>query len=118
MTYVGMEVCFLCDGNMCWIYVVSPVPIPAVVMDEQGIIPEELEKVLQSHHQSHPPPEPTEKKPFWSMLYCMPTFHNPTGICLSPGELSHTFEVVKGCETFKNDTGLSEGSMVDESVLY
>ena len=48
----------------------------------------------------------------------LPTFHNPTGICLSPGELSHTFEVVKGCETFKNDTGLSEGSMVDESVLY
>jgi len=89
-------VCFLCDGNMYWIYVVSPVPIPAVAMDEQGIIPEELEKVLQSHHQSHPPPEPTEKKPFWSMLYCMPTFHNPTGICLSPGELSHTFEVVKG----------------------
>lgn len=66
----------------------------AVGMDKQGIIPEELETALQSHYQSHPPRELTQRKPFWSMLYIMPTFHNPTGVCLPPGKLCNLYFLV------------------------
>lgn len=54
-------------------------------MDEYGVIPEELEKALEAN-KSHRPREITQRKPFWSLLYLMPTFHNPTGICLPPGK--------------------------------
>lgn len=47
-------------------------------MDEYGIIPEELERSLQSRVLGG-------KGVFSSMLYLIPTFHNPTGISLSPG---------------------------------
>ena len=58
----------------------------AVPVDEEGIIPSELEKVLQAH-QDYRPREPTERKPYWAMLYLIPVYHNPTGVCLSPGVL-------------------------------
>ena len=51
-------------------------------MDENGIIPEELEQYLKERS-SIKPREIGGRKPFWSMLYLIPTFHNPTGVCLS-----------------------------------
>ena len=53
-------------------------------MDAEGIIPEELERNIQAHLSSQSK-EINEKNPFWSMLYLMPTFHNPTGVSLTPG---------------------------------
>ena len=55
-------------------------------MDEDGIIPEELERNIQRHLSSQSK-EINEKTPFGSMLYLMPTFHNPTGVSLAPGTL-------------------------------
>lgn len=51
--------------------------------DSDGIIVEELEKLIMEHSDKLRPP--TEKKPYSAMLYCVPTFNNPTGSFL-PGE--------------------------------
>ena len=56
----------------------------AVPIDGDGIIPDKLEQSLEAH-MSMKPRELGRNKPFWSMLYLIPTFHNPTGVCLSPG---------------------------------
>ena len=55
-----------------------------VAMDEKGIIPEELEKVLESS-KDYRPRELTDKKPYWGMLYTLANFQNPCGMCLPPG---------------------------------
>lgn len=65
-------------------YVIS---VSSAPMDDDGLIPEELEKTIQAHL-SIKPREMKGNKPFWSMLYLIPTFHNPTGTCLSPGNVS------------------------------
>ena len=59
-----------------------------VLMDEEGINPDELEKALKANSASRERWKPTARRPFWAMLYIIPTFHNPTGICLSPGKPS------------------------------
>ena len=56
-------------------------------MDDIGVIPEELEKILEAN-KDHKPRELTERKPYWSLLYVLTTFHNPRGMCLPPGECS------------------------------
>ena len=58
--------------------------LTAVPMDDKGIIPEELEKLIEAH-KDYRPRELTEKKPYWSLLYALTTFHNPRGMCLPPG---------------------------------
>ena len=60
-------------------------PFFVVPLDENGIIPDELERVLEATKQLKPC-QLTEKHPFWGMLYLISTFHNPTGVCLSAGE--------------------------------
>ena len=51
-----------------------------VPTDQDGIIIEEFEKLLAQHCDQMR--QPTEKKPFSAMLYCIPTFNNPTGSVL------------------------------------
>ena len=54
-----------------------------VPTDQDGMIVDELEKLLSQHcHRMRPP---TERKPFSGILYCIPTFNNPTG-CVLPEE--------------------------------
>lgn len=48
--------------------------------DQDGILVEELEKLLAQH--CHQMRSPTDRKPFSAMLYCIPTFNNPTGSVL------------------------------------
>ena len=48
------------------------------------MIPEELEKVLEAN-KDYRPRELTPAKPFWAILYLMPTYHNPCGYCLPAG---------------------------------
>ena len=55
-------------------------------MDEEGIIPEELERNIEGHLSSQSK-EINEIKPYCAMLYLIPTFHNPTGVSLAPGML-------------------------------
>ena len=53
-------------------------------MDDKGIIPEELEKILEAK-KDYKPRALTDNKPYWSILYVLSTFHNPCGMCLPPG---------------------------------
>ncbi|KAJ7365353.1 hypothetical protein OS493_005459 [Desmophyllum pertusum] len=48
-----------------------------VPSDKDGIIVDELEKLMMEHSNELRPP--TDKKPYSAMLYCVPTFNNPTG---------------------------------------
>ena len=59
-----------------------------VPLDERGLIPEELEKLIEAN-KHHRPRELSEKKPFWAMLYSLATFQNPCGMCLPPGQSTH-----------------------------
>ena len=52
------------------------------------MIPQDLERALRENSGGIPQVI-TEEKPYWAMLYTVPTFHNPTGRLMSPGELSY-----------------------------
>lgn len=52
-----------------------------VPVDQDGMIVDELEKMMEKYLQT--PPITTDKNPFVAMLYCIPTFNNPTGSVLS-----------------------------------
>ncbi|XP_070531721.1 uncharacterized protein [Ptychodera flava] len=56
------------------------VPVPS---NDEGINIEEFDKVL-SEYQRASSHQPTEERPYWSMVYLIPTFNNPKGTCLSP----------------------------------
>jgi DNA-binding transcriptional MocR family regulator len=67
------------------------VPTP---MDEEGIIPEELERCVKARL-SDRGREVGGNRPFWSMVYLIPTFHNPTGVCLSPDRCRRIVEIAR-----------------------
>ena len=64
-----------------------------VPSDKDGIIIEELEKLLMEYSDKLPPP--TEKKPFSAMLYCVPTYNNPTGSSLPVERCKKVIEVLR-----------------------
>ncbi|XP_078342371.1 putative HTH-type transcriptional regulator YjiR isoform X2 [Oculina patagonica] len=51
--------------------------VVSVPTDENGLIVEELDKLLKVH--SYRKRAATEKKPFWGLVYLMTIFNNPTG---------------------------------------
>lgn len=55
-------------------------------MDDQGIIPDELEKVIEAN-KDYRPRELTDRKPYWGIIYALANFQNPRGMCLPPGQL-------------------------------
>ena len=55
-----------------------------VAMDDHGIIPDELEKVIEAN-KDYRPRELSDKKPYWGIIYALANFHNPRGMCLPPG---------------------------------
>ena len=65
-------------NTCCCVYYVT------VPLDDSGIIPEELEKVIVAN-KDYRPRELTKKKPYWGMLYVLANFQNPRGMCLPPG---------------------------------
>ena len=58
-------------------------------MNSQGVCPDALEEALKSHSDSFKQWNETRPRPYWAMVYLMPTFHNPTGYCLSPGTVTY-----------------------------
>lgn len=52
-----------------------------VPVDQDGMIVDELEKLMAEHLRTSP--VATDRKPFSGMLFCIPTFNNPTGSVLS-----------------------------------
>ena len=61
--------------------------------DNDGIIVEELEKLIMEHSEKLRPP--TEKKPYSAMLYCVPTFNNPTGSILPAEKCKKVIELLR-----------------------
>ena len=61
--------------------------------DNDGIIVEELEKLIMEHSEKLRPP--TEKKPYSAMLYCVPTFNNPTGSILPAERCKKVIELLR-----------------------
>ena len=59
--------------------------VTAVAMDDNGMVPKALERAIKENSGGIPQVI-TAAKPYWAMVYMMPTFQNPTGFCLSPGE--------------------------------
>ena len=53
-------------------------------VDGDGIVPDELEQQLEANLSTRST-EIRGNRPFQAMLYLIPTFHNPAGVCLSPG---------------------------------
>lgn len=58
--------------------------IVIVPIDNLGVIPEELEKVIEAN-KNYKPRELTVRKPYWGILYVLANFQNPRGMCLPPG---------------------------------
>ena len=57
----------------------------AVAIDDNGMVPKDLERAIKENSGGIPQVI-TAAKPYWAMVYMIPTFQNPTGFCLSPGE--------------------------------
>ena len=64
-----------------------------VPSDNDGIIVEELEKLIMEHSDKLRPL--TEKKPYSAMLYCVPTFNNPTGSFLPEERCKKVIELLR-----------------------
>lgn len=64
-----------------------------VPCDKDGIIVEELEKLMMEHSNELRPP--TDKKPYSAMLYCVPTFNNPTGSFLPADRCKKVIELIR-----------------------
>lgn len=56
--------------------------VVGIPTDQNGILVDKLEKLLVQH--SHEMRPGTKKKPYSALLYCIPTFNNPTGSVLPP----------------------------------
>lgn len=53
-----------------------------VDLDQDGIRPDLLEQSILEHYPKNGF-KPSDKKPFWAMVYLVPVYHNPTSACLS-----------------------------------
>ena len=70
--------------------------IVSVRSDDDGIIPGEVERLVNKH--SKELRTPNGERPFRAMLYTIPTFHNPTGRCLSAPRRAELISVARRCE--------------------
>lgn len=68
--------------------------VKAVPMDDSGIIPEELEKVIEAN-KNYKPRELTVRKPYWGILYVLANFQNPRGMCLPPDRCRRVIELAR-----------------------
>ncbi|XP_078687203.1 2-aminoadipate transaminase-like [Branchiostoma floridae x Branchiostoma belcheri] len=66
----------------------------SVPMDEEGISVDMLDGLLEEQKKSSTVCV-TEHQPFWTMLYLIPTFHNPTGRCLSQRRCRQLVQVAR-----------------------
>ena len=67
--------------------------IVPVATDNDGIIPEALERAITAHSADLRPP--TSEHPFQAAIYLVPTFHNPTGRCLHPSRCARVVEIAR-----------------------
>ncbi|XP_065885849.1 uncharacterized protein [Dysidea avara] len=67
----------------------------SVPTDSEGIIPSSLEETITSHNSKPATRQLTEAKPYRGMIYLIPTFHNPTGKCLSPDRYKEVIAIAR-----------------------
>ena len=67
--------------------------VVGIPTDQDGIIVDELEKLIIEH--SDKVRLPTDAKPFSAMVYCVPTFNNPTGSFLPAGRCKRLIKVLR-----------------------
>ena len=72
------------EGSIFFATSIVLFPLFSVTIDENGIKTDILEEKVKENL-SYKPREVGGNKPFWGMVYLIPVFHNPTGVCLSPG---------------------------------
>ncbi len=60
--------------------------IISVPTDDNGIDVDSFEKTVAERHKTSTY-KPTDTKPYWAMLYLIPTYHNPRGSCLPKGNI-------------------------------
>ena len=81
------------------------VPVP-METDGSGVSLEELEKAIKTEFQKKSKEISNEK--FWAMFYTIPTFHNPTGACISPAKskavvnLARKYDILVLCDDVYN----------------
>lgn len=64
-----------------------------VTTDNDGVIVDELDQLLVKYSQKKRCV--SKQKPFWAMVYLVPTFHNPTGTCLSSVRCKQLISVLR-----------------------
>ncbi|XP_070531720.1 2-aminoadipate transaminase-like [Ptychodera flava] len=95
------------------------VPVP---FDDEGIIIEKFEKVLYEYQRgsSH---QPTKERPYWSMVYLIPTFNNPKGTCLAKEKceqilkLARKYNILIFCDDVYNLLSYIPGEKPEDKPL-
>lgn len=67
--------------------------VVGVTTDDEGVDVEMLDELLIECSQKKC--QVTIQKPFWAMVYLVPTFHNPTGRCLSMSRCKQLINVLR-----------------------
>ncbi len=60
----------------------------SVPIDDYGVIPDELERIIEAN-KDYVSRKLNDRKPYWGMIYAHAAFQNPSGICLLPGQLNN-----------------------------
>ncbi|XP_070531723.1 uncharacterized protein [Ptychodera flava] len=95
------------------------VPVPR---NGEGINIEEFDKVL-SEYQRASSHHPTEQRPYWSMVYLIPTFNNPKGTCLSTEKceqivkLARKYNILLFCDDVYNLLSYIPGEKPEDKPL-
>ncbi|KAJ7370115.1 hypothetical protein OS493_034044 [Desmophyllum pertusum] len=86
---------FVADLTGCSLDIFSDLgfKVVSVPSDENGLIVEELDKLLKVHSYRKRPA--TEKRPFWGFVYLMTIFKNPTGHSLSEERCNALINIFK-----------------------
>ncbi|XP_059614880.1 uncharacterized protein LOC132260641 isoform X2 [Phlebotomus argentipes] len=66
---------------------ITIIPVPFL---DDGVDTEELKRLVKLHQF---PPHP--KKLFWGIYYAIPTFHNPTGVTMSPEKCQELVKIAR-----------------------
>ena len=95
--------------------------VVGVPSDNDGMMVDELEKLMMKHSSELRPA--TDKKPYSAMLYCVPTFNNPTGSYL-PAErckklikLLREHNVLALCDDVYNLLSFTDGAPPPQRVF-
>ncbi|XP_064616722.1 uncharacterized protein LOC135480735 [Liolophura sinensis] len=68
------------------------IPVP---LDKDGLVVTELDRLLTKERLQASHVVTDDSRPYWSLAYLIPTFHNPTGICYSADRCKELIAVAR-----------------------